>query len=309
MFLLILLSLFFPPSNQFYAVSGKIENKTYSVKYEGKENYQTQIDSILLEIELEISNQNPNSILQAVNANEWPEPAPWHLIEVYNLSQKLNKKTKGYFDPTVGPILQFYGFYPDKKENIWEKVPLHLLGKIKINKANLVEKLEPEASFDFGAIYKGYMSDYIADFLNSKGCDNYLIELGGVIVAKGKNQQKETWKIEIENPLNTEEAIKVIDIDNAAIGTTGSFKSYKMKAGKKVSHVIDPKTGLGVDHSLLSVTVKAKSGAEADAYATAFLAMGLEKAKAMAKKQKLEFYAIYEQDNKLENFKTNGFMF
>ncbi len=307
MFLLILFSFLFSKPTQFYATSGKIQNKEYSVKFEGKEVYQTQIDSIFAVIDTELSLLNPKSVLSGINNGTWTDPAPQHIMAVYTISKKIHKKTHGYFDPTVGPILRYYGFYPDTIEHKWKTAPIELLGKIKIDKSQTIIKQDPEASFDFNAIVKGYMVDQVAAFLDANGCSNYLIELGGVIRAKGNNQQNEVWKIGIENPHNIDESIKIVDLNNVSIGTTGSFNTYKIDKGKKVSHVIDPKTGLGVEHSLLSVSVQAASSAEADAYATALLAMGLEKAKVLAKKQKIKFYAIYEQDGKLETYKTNGF--
>jgi FAD:protein FMN transferase len=294
-------------SNQYFALSGATQGTTYAVKYEGQENYQMQIDSILAEVDQQLSLWNPRSDLVAINQGTWTTKVPKHVGILYDLSQTINKKTNGYFDVSIGPIIRFYGFHSESQDNPWKSPPTQLVGKIKLDKNQNVLKLDKDASFDFNAIAQGYTVDLIVAFLESKKSQNYLVEIGGEIRGKGKNQQNEVWKIGIENPKNQEELLKIIPLADASIATSGSYHNFKIKNGKKLSHVIDPKTGLGVGHSLLSITVKAKTTAEADAYATAFLAMGLEKSKVLSKKLKLKIYAIYDHDGNLETYKSDDF--
>jgi FAD:protein FMN transferase len=307
MFLTYLLCFLFSFSDDYFALSGATQGTTYAVKYEGKQNYQMQIDSILAEVDQQLSLWNPRSDLVAINQGTWNGKAPKHISVLYDLSQTINKKTNGYFDVSIGPIIRYYGFHSESQDNPWKIPPTQLVGKIKLDKNQNVIKLDPEASFDFNAIAQGYTVDLIVEFLESKKSQNYLVEIGGEIRGKGYNQQKEIWKIGIENPKNEEELMKIISLSDAAVATSGSYHNIKIKNGKKLSHVIDPKTGLGVEHSLLSITVKAKSTAEADAYATAFLAMGLEKSKILSQKLKLKIYAIYDHDGSLETYKSDDF--
>jgi FAD:protein FMN transferase len=294
-------------SGQYFALSGTTQGTTYAVKYEGNENYQKQIDSVLLEVDQQLSLWNPKSDLIAINQGTWSGKVPNHIGTLYELSKDINKKTNGYFDVSIGPIIRYYGFHSESLDNPWKTPPTHLIGKIRLDKNQNVEKLDKDASLDFNAIAQGYTVDLIVAFLESKGSVNYLVEIGGEIRGRGKNQQKEVWKIGIENPKNQEELMKIISLTDAAIATSGSYHNYIIKNGKKLSHVIDPKTGLGVEHGLLSITVQAKTTAEADAYATAFLAMGLEKSKMLSKKLKLKIYAIYDHDGNLETYKSADF--
>jgi FAD:protein FMN transferase len=294
-------------NNQYFSLSGATQGTTYAVKYDGIENYQMEIDSILAEVDQQLSLWNPKSDLVAINQGIWAGKVPKHIGILYTLSQGINKKTNGYFDVSIGPIIRYYGFHSESQDNPWKTPPTQLVGKIKLDANQQVIQLDKDASFDFNAIAQGYTVDLIVEFLESKKSMNYLVEIGGEIRGKGKNQQNEVWKIGIENPKNQDELMKIISLADAAIATSGSYHNFKIKNGKKLSHVIDPKTGLGVEHNLLSITVQAKTTAEADAYATAFLAMGLEKSKVLSKKLKLKIYAIYDHDGTLETYKSPGF--
>jgi FAD:protein FMN transferase len=304
--LLILINSFF--TDPYQVLSGPAQGTTYSIKYQGKDTYQKQIDSILNEVDQQLSLWNPKSDLNAINQNKWTGSAPSHILFLYNLSTKIQKKTKGYFDVSIGPLITFYGFHTQDAEIKWKSPPVHLLGKVIIDKNNLVSKKDPDATFDFNAIAQGYTVDLIATYLESKNTENYIVEIGGEIRAKGINQQKEVWQIGIESPINQEIMQKIVSLKNEAMATSGSYQNFKIKKGKKISHIIDPKTGLTVEHSLLSVTVFHATAAEADAYATAFLAMGLEKSQALASKIKLKIYAIFENDKgQIETWKSPTF--
>ena len=167
---------------------------------------------------------------------------------------------------------------------------------------NRIIKKDPRITLDFSAIAKGYGADCIAKMFEEKGIQNYMIEIGGEIVCKGNNPKGEPWKIGINKPIEesipTQEIQNILTIRNCAMATSGNYRNYYMKDGKKIAHTINPKTGFPIQTEILSSTVLAPSCATADAYATSFMVMGLEKTKEIVDSNpEIEAYIIYANEN------------
>ena len=184
--------------------------------------------------------------------------------------------------------------------------------KVKLTSENKIEKLYPEIYIDFNAVAKGYGIDLIGSYLDSKGVNNYLIELGGEILAKGKNVEKnKSWLVGIENVnLNDKSFSSIIALEDIAMATSGNYRKFRIDSltGKKYVHTLNPITGSASKSDITSATVLASTCALADAYATAFMALGLENSKVILKNiDKIDVYFTYnDQNNEEQVFVTEG---
>ncbi len=220
--------------------------------------------------------------------------------------------TSGAFDITVGPLVNLWGFGP---KSMPEKIPSsndinkikNEIGFMKIKTKNnppAVKKELPDIYIDLSGIAKGFGVDYVAEFLETKGIGHYMVEIGGEVRAKGKNQKNMFWKIGIEKPDSSKRNIqRVINLSGLGMATSGDYRNYFEQNGKRYSHMIDPKTGYPITHTLASVTVLDPKCMKADALATGLMVLGFEKAYALAIKEKLVvFFIIKEQTRFIEKF-------
>ena len=298
--------------------SGLAQGTTYSISYIDKEgrNFQHEIDSILKKFDQSVSIYDSNSIISKINKAKEPKKIDFYFEEIFKLSQAISEQTNGAFDVTVGPLVNVFGFGFKNKEKISKQLIDSLkqfvnYNEVKIDNGFLI-KSKPEISIDFNAIAQGYSVDVISEFLTNKGIDNHIVEIGGEVIAKGRKENNTCWKVGIEKPVdnNTDrELIVSFEIENKALATSGNYRKFYIENGIRYSHTIDPATGYPVNHSLLSASVLAERCAYADAYATAFMVMGLEKSKAFLEKHKeLEAYFIYSDSlGKNKTFETEGF--
>jgi thiamine biosynthesis lipoprotein len=292
---------------QLVKFSGEAQGTYYAVTYfdtEGR-NFQPSIDSILTAFDQCASIYQKNSIISKINNNVPDVKVDSNFIQIFNLAQKISKETDGAFDCTVGPLVKAWGF--SIKENKELEVPkidtlMQYIGfqKVKIENGLFVKE-SPEIMIDFNAIAQGYSTDLIAAFLKSKGIENYLVDVGGEVIGKGKKLDGSTWIVGIEKPAENAESERIVQtrvmLKDKALCTSGNYRKYRMINGRKYSHEIDPKTGNPVTHNLLSVSVMASNCGAADAYATAFMVMGLEKSKIfLANHPELAVYFIYAGD-------------
>jgi len=310
LFPLICVLLFFTACNNkknVIKIEGNAQGTTYHITYiiEGDINYQTAIDSLLKNIDYSMSTWLPNSLISRINNNDKTVLADQYFIDVFNKSLEVSQKTDGLFDVTVGPIVNSWGFGFSKKETINNNSIdslLHFVGyKMVRLEGHKIIKEKPQIQLDFNAIAQGYSVDVLANYLESKGIKNYLVELGGELKAKGKKDADENWKVGIDKPNEKElPEIKlqaIINLNNKALATSGNYRKFYVEGGQKFAHIINPKTGYPAKQNLLSTTVIADDCITADAYATAFMVMGLEQSKAFLEKNKelkLEVYFIYD---------------
>jgi len=283
---------------------GEAQGTYYSITYYDTDarNFQVSTDSILSQFDRCASIYMDSSIISRINDNAPDVQLDSNFIKIFNLAQKVSEQTDGAFDCTVGPLVKAWGF--SIKENKDLELPkidtlLQFIGykKVKIEN-NKIVKESPEIMIDFNAIAQGYSVDIIAHFLESKGIENYLVDVGGEVLGKGNKTDGSPWVVGIEKPAADSEAERIIQtkvqLKNKALCTSGNYRKYRMINGKKYSHEIDPKTGFPVTHNLLSVSVIATNCGTADAFATAFMVMGLEKSKSfLTKHPELDAYFIF----------------
>lgn len=308
-------------------IQGETMGTTYSLTYSSAVNYQSAIDSLLIDINSQVNTYDSTSLISRFNREKSLEIssglAP-HFMLNYSVARDIYETTDGYFDPTVMPLVYYWGFGKRKiavqqsdeakiKQLLattgFEKTEMEVLkdGTIYIYKVN-----SPETQLDFSAIAKGYGVDAVAKLLRDKGVENYLVEIGGETVTLGKNPSGKIWTLGINTPAegtNPNTDFKaLIELENKAIATSGNYRNYYEVNGKKYAHTINPKTGYPEMSNLLSASVVVEDCMVADAYATAFMAMGLEKAWELVRKQEgMEAYFIYDDNGEMKVKATDGF--
>ncbi len=295
-------------------IIGEAQGTYYSIIYYDSlnRNLKPQTDSLLKAFDQSVSLWVPGSVLSRVNRNDSTVVLDDHFIGNFKLSQQISRKTGGAFDATVSPLVEVWGFGFESRKHVDKHtvdslLPLVNYRNIRIENGKIIKK-DPRMKLDFNAIAQGYSVDLTGSFLESKGIKNYLIDIGGEVKAKGEKPGGKPWKIGIEKPAANKEdsrALKaVIALKDKSVATSGSYRKYFEENGIRYSHTIDPATGFPVEHSLLSVSVIADNTAVADAYATAFMVMGYEKAgKFVENNPDLEAFFIWS-DTVTGNFKT-----
>jgi len=303
---------------KYYRNEGLIFGTTYHMIYEYKKDIHQDIRSKLLEFNSSLSTYDKGSIISKVNRNEAVELDDY-FTKCFNKAKEISEKTDGAFDMTVAPLVNAWGFGFSKKDSVSQELIDSLLqyvgmDKIRIEKGKIVKDY-PEVMLDASAIAKGYGVDVAAEFMEKKGIRKYLIEIGGEIRVKGINASGVPWRVGIDKPVDDPKVLhreleEIIEISEGALATSGNYRNFYIKNGKKYAHTIDPKTGYPVQHELLSASVYAPDCMTADAYATAFMVLGLDKAKKIVEDTpELEAYFIYrgEKTDTLQVFYTDGF--
>jgi len=226
-------------------------------------------------------------------------------IDIFLDAQEIAEETNGYFDITVRPLVDMWGFGGSNAEDISSQKIDSVLQFVGYKKVTLtgkkIIKSDERLRLDFNPIAQGYSADWIAEFFESKGIKNYLIDIGGEVLAKGKKTNNAAWIVGIEKPAeemsSDRKVMTKVHLINKALATSGSYRKYHIKDGVRYSHTIDPHTGYPAHHNLLSASVLADNCCKADAYATACMSMGFHKAKEFIEKSpELEAYFIVASD-------------
>ncbi len=298
--------------------TGETQGTYYAITYYEKngKNYQNEIDSLLKAFDMSVSLWIPNSIISRVNSNDMSVIPDEHFISIFKLSQEVSRKTGGTFDITIGPIVNAWGFGSTYKikmdKNIIDSLLTYVNYEMVSLEGNKIKKENPNIKFDFNAIAQGYSVDLIGKFLGSKGIKNYLIDIGGEVLGQGSKPNEQPWIVGIQRPTEDKygecEIQSKVQLVDKALVTSGSYRKYYEKDGRRYSHTINPKTGYPITHSLLSVSVLADAAATADAYATAFMVMGLDKAvQFLADNKNLDAFFIYSDVNgDLQTYASDG---
>lgn len=284
---------------------GFIFGTIYHITYQSDVNYQKEIEAELQKVDNSLSPFNKTSIISRINRNE-DVKVDNMFAEVFQLAEKISKETDGAFDITVAPMVNAWGFgfktgNPPTKQTVDSLRAIVGFQKVALEEEH-VKKQNPHIMLDCSAIAKGYGSDIVARFLKKKGIQNFMVEIGGEIVVNGNSDKQVPWRVGINKPtddsLNTSQELQdVINVTDIAMATSGNYRNFYYKNGKKYAHTIDPKTGYPVQHNILSATVLAKNCATADAYATSFMVMGLDGArKVLEKHPELDAYLIYSDE-------------
>lgn len=265
--------------------TGQIFGTTYHITYQSDKDLHREILQRLQLVDQTFSTFNDESIISKINRNE-PVKLNQMFIEVFDLAKTVSKDTHGAFDITVAPLVNVWGFgfksgTPPTKAVIDSLRHLTGYEKVKLI-GSKVRKQDPRIMLDCSAIAKGYGSDVVAQYLRSRDVENFMIEIGGEIVVQGNSDKRLPWKIGVTKPTDdstqtNNELQTVLNVSNTAMATSGNYRRFYYKNGKKYAHTIDPKTGYPVQHNILSATVLANTCAKADAYATSFMVLGLEK--------------------------------
>lgn len=296
----------------FISVKGQTMGTFYSIKYQDslRRDFKDQIDSVLKDVNQSLSTYIPTSTISRFNQSKRAAPVDKRFRTVFAKSAEVVKTTSGAFDPTVMPLVNAYGFGFTKAD-----LDPHLLDSLRklvgFNKVwmkgDSVYKKIPGVMLDFSAIAKGYGVDEVGKYLEKQGIHNYAVEIGGEVRARGENARGAPWLFAIEKPQERSVAERsstaLVRLKNISVATSGNYRNYYYKNGKKYAHTIDPKTGKPALHHLLSASVFAPDCMTADAYATACMVLGTEKAKQLAAKMGLNVFLIYEnKTQKMETF-------
>lgn len=290
----------------FYTDQGLVFGTMYKITYQHKDNLKSEIEAALKEIDNSLSPFNKNSVITKIN-NNTDTAADTLLTDVFTLARRISEETHGAFDITVAPLVNAWGFGFDSSTNVDQSTIDSLrqfvgFEKVELNNGN-ISKSDPRTMLDCSAIAKGYGVDHVARMLESKGVENYMVDIGGELMIKGKNPKMNTWRIGINKPVDdslsiNQELQTILEITNVGLATSGNYRNFYYKDGKKYAHTIDPRTGYPVQHNILSSTVIAENCATADAYATAFMVLGLDSAIVICNAHpEIDAYFIYSAEN------------
>jgi len=300
---------------------GNALGTTYSIIYIADEelDYQQEIDSVFQVLNQSMSTYIPSSDISKINEGDSTIVVDDMFKEVFDVSSKVHEASNGYFDPTIGVLANAWGFGPGEQIELDSLRVDSLLGyvgweKVQLNQDNTITKAHPSIRFDFNAVAKGYAIDRLGVLLDEKGIKNYLVEVGGEVLAKGTNiDSGKRWTVGIDDPqTETGRQLKqIVSLKDVAMASSGNYRKFRVdpETGEKYVHTINPKTGYTKNSSVLATSVVAKTCAVADAYATTFMAMDLEDSKGVLQNHdELEAYIIYLDENgETQEFFTPGF--
>lgn len=303
---------------------GRALGTTYSIIYEvpsDSVSYRDEIQAVFDTVNASMSTYIPDSDISRINKGDSSVVVDDYFKEVLAKSREVWKNTNGVFDPTVGALVNAWGFGPEAGINDLDSTHIDSiltftgLEKVRVDSAGRLVKDHPKVFLDFNALAKGYCIDLIGRMLNEKGVENYLIEVGGEILSKGQNSKKvKSWVVAIDNPVQDDSVrvlISRIRLEDKAMATSGNYRKYRIDetTGEKYVHTINPRTGYPFKNNVLSTSVIANTCMEADAYATAFMLMPLDSIKAsLGELPGLEAYIIsVNNQGELEEFRTPGF--
>lgn len=305
------------PQKKYTHLEGQAQGTTFRIVYASEQDFSGAVDSLFRVLDHSMSLWDSTSIISQVNKSTLETPVDIHFETVFRKSQEISSLTDGAFDITVGPLVKAWGFSYKKGLPLPTSQQIDSIKKavgyrtVQLHESRLV-KTNPQTAIDFNAIAQGYTVDVMAHFLKSHAINDFLVEIGGEVRTEGRNEKGQNWQIGIDKPTENqteERALQtVVSLSGKSLATSGSYRKFVVREGTKFSHAIDPKTGFPITHNLLSISVIADDCMTADAYATAFLVLGLEKAKTMAAQQGLELYAISATSKgELQLFHTPNF--
>ena len=325
-FIIISFVLFFSCKKEEANVPVKLEGKAFGTTFhiiyfdEKQQDFTKEIDSLFNAINKSLSTYITDSDISKINKSDSTILVDDYFIEVYEKSKRIYKETNGIFDPTIGVLVNAWGFGPVKADKnpdsakVKELLQLVGFGKVLLQNRK-ISKISDSVYFDFNAIAKGYAVDIAGRFLEDQSIENYIVEIGGEIRTKGKNITKNSaWTVGIEDPHfdGTRSFNKVIELTDEAIATSGNYRKFKTDSitGNRYVHILSTKTGYPTVSNLLSVSVIGKMDcADVDGYATAIMAMTLDEATAFFESHKeLKGFIIYnDENNELKTFATSNF--
>lgn len=312
---LILLSFFLfltgcAKNNDYIKLEGMIWNTVYHISYKGSSELKDSILPVLNQVSKSLSVFDESSLISKLNRSESIE-MDIHLKSVYDASKKVNKLSKGNFDPTVSPLVDAWGFGKGHTPTIDTIAIDSILNFVGIDKTYEKEgkiiKNDKRIKFNFSAIAKGYGCDAVGEMFRRNHVNDFMVEIGGEIALKGKGPSGKDWNIAIDAPVEDgypgQEAVMILSLTNVGIATSGNYRNYQVIGNKKIAHTISPITGRPFISPILSATVIASNCMEADAIATACMASNVQDAKILLNEAKVEGLLIFEDSV----WQTSGF--
>lgn len=301
--------------------AGPALGTSYSIIYLSREplDLQKEIDSVFKVVNQSMSTYIPDSDISKINGGDSTIQVDHMFREVFELSKEVYEESNGYFDPTVGVLVDAWGFGPGRQIELDSSRVDSLLkyvgfDKVKLTAESRIEKTDVAIRFDFNAVAKGYAIDRLGVMMDGKDLDHYLIEVGGELLSKGQNRQKhKSWVVGIDDPQVTDgrRLMRTIYLRDRAMASSGNYRKFRVDSisGEKYVHTINPKTGFTKNSKVLSTSVLAENCARADAFATAFMAMDLEESLAILDEEDdLDAYIIYlDDEGQLKEYMTDGF--
>jgi len=298
--------------------SGMAQGTYYAVTYFDHLNrdFQPQIDSLLEAFDMSVSSWEPASVISRINNGEEGVICDSVFINTYILARKVAMESNGAFDYTIGPLVNAWGFGFEDRQKVDQAMvdsllPLVDYHYVRLEGDRIIKEIDG-IKFDFNAVAQGYSVDLVGDFLASKGINNFLVDIGGEVLAIGEKPLEGPWIVGIEKPSENEYSDRTLEatleLKDRALATSGNYRKFYEEDGIRYSHTIDPETGYPVTHSLLSVSVITTDAGTADAWATAFMVMGLENAKKILENRDgLEAFFIYSgEEGFLMTYATEG---
>lgn len=317
--------------DSYITLIGNAQGTTFTITFldSSDADHSEAVQNILQEIDNSVSTYVEGSVISRFNATDTLTVADEHFFYNIALSRLVYHYSDGAFDPTVMPLVRAWGFGPEGQPEadttlVDSLLPLIGLGNIE-NRPGMQEirgfkdnpitvwKTKSGVQLDFNAIAQGYTVDVIWKYLKSQNINDIMVEVGGEVRASGKNAEGNPWRIGIDKPVqqgSERELQAVVPLIDKALATSGNYRKFYEANGQRYAHTIDPKTGRPVQHGLLSASVLARDCATADAYATAFMVMGLEKTKALLADKPalgLEVYLIYSEDGETKVYSSERF--
>ncbi|PWC14151.1 FAD:protein FMN transferase ApbE [Brenneria roseae subsp. americana] len=313
------------PPRPLLTIEGKTMGTFYSVKISGeltedKAQLQQEIDRLLEQANDEISTYREHSTLSRFNQYRGTDPQPISngMADIILAAQRIGRATDEAMNITVGPLVNLWGFGPQKQpvtipsqqqiDLAKQKVGLSHLKLLSDSRGEWIQKDLPDLYVDLSTLGEGYGADVLAQLMARKGITNYLVSVGGAISSRGVNSEGKPWRVAIQKPTDQENAMQAaVDLQGYSISTSGSYRNYFEQDGKRYSHVIDPTTGRPITHQLVSVTVIAPTALEADGWDTGLMVLGTEKALKLAEQQGLAVYLITRTDKGFSAIMTPQF--
>lgn len=304
-------------SCEYKVIDGFTQGTTYHIVYEYSkiDSLNALIDSVLVNIDNSMSVYNPNSIVSKINRGK-DTTVDSLFIDVFNKSAEINILSDGAFDISGAPLFEAWGFGSGSKKIVTEKMVDSMLTFVGMDKVKIeghkVIKSDRRLSLNFNAIAQGYTCDVIAREFQKRGINNFLIEVGGEIYCKGKNAKGIDWSVGIDKPeegnnIPGEFIEGVILLSGRGLATSGNYRKFIEEDGEKYSHTIDPRVGYPVKNTILSATVIASDAMTADALATYFMVVGLDKTKGfLANNPQIDAYIIFSENGIFTIYKTPG---
>ncbi|MEQ8519471.1 MAG: FAD:protein FMN transferase [Cytophagales bacterium] len=287
-------------------IEGNTMGTTYHIKYIDykKINYKSEIDDLLVDFNQSLSTYISDSEISQFNQSDSIIFKSEFFLPVLIKAKEVYEFSNGSFDPTVMPLVNAWGFGFKNSENIDSTDIDSLMQFVGFEHIMYNEKsIKKDTSgvmLDFSAIAKGYAVDLIGEYLEERGIKNYMVEIGGEVRCRGKNNKNSIWLIGIDNPKYNEDGKSLkatVKLENLSLATSGNYRNFYVKEGVKYAHTINPITGYPVDHTLLSASVFSEDCMTADAYATAFMVMGTEETMELSQKLGLMIYLVYSDEN------------